>query len=204
MTKQLFSKAALHQEAALLKRYQQFLPSLELKRQHLLAETYKAAARVKQTESQIEAVRGLIRTQLPMLADHRIDLDGLVSLGEVSIGDENIVGVHIPVLIGADILASPYSYFAKPHWVDTAVTVMKEMIELRLMLKINQRRLEILQAAVKKVTQRVNFFDKILIPRAKKNINSIKIFLSDSERAAVVRAKLTKQKRRDKTPHVYR
>ncbi len=198
MAKQTFSKAALHKESALLKRYQQFLPSLELKRQQLIAETYKAAARVKQTESQIEAIHCLIREQLPMLADNRIDLDGLVTVGEVSIGDENIVGVHVPVLIGVDILETPYSFFAKPHWVDTVVIVMKEMIELKLMLKINQHRLEILRTAVKKVTQRVNFFDKILIPRAKQNIKKIRIFLSDSERAGVVRAKLTKQKRMDR------
>jgi len=199
MAKQTLSKAALHKESALLKRYQHYLPSLELKRRQLTAETYKAVARVKQTESQIEAIHNLIRRQLPMLANNRIDLDGLVCVGEVSIGDENIVGVHVPVLIGVDILEKPYSYFAKPHWVDTAVIVMKEMVELKVTLKINQRRLEILQAAVKKVTQRVNFFDKVLIPQAKQNIKKIRIFLSDSERAGVVRAKLTKQKRMERT-----
>lgn len=195
MARQTFSKAALHKETAQLKRYQQFLPSLELKRQQLIAETYKAVARVKQTESQIEAIHQLIRKQMPMLADERIHLEGLVSVGEVVIGDENIVGVHVPVLIGVDIKETPYSFFAKPHWVDTAVMVMKEMVELKLTLKINERRLAILQVAVKKVTQRVNFFDKILIPRAKQNIKKISIFLSDSERAGVIRAKITKQKR---------
>jgi len=198
MARQTLSKATLHKESALLKRYLQFLPSLELKRQQLLAETYQAKARVKQTESQIEAIHNMIRGQLPMLADYRIDLDGLVTVGKVSIGDENIVGIHVPVLIGVDILEKPYSCFAKPHWVDTFVIVMKEMVELKLALTINRRRLEILQAAVKKVTQRVNFFDQILIPQAKQTIKKIKVFLSDSERAGVVRAKLTKQKRKDK------
>jgi V/A-type H+-transporting ATPase subunit D len=69
------------------------------------------------------------------------------------------------------------------------------MLELKMQLQIDSRRLEILEKAVKKITQRVNLFDKVLIPRAQKNIKKIHIFLSDTERARVVRAKITKQKR---------
>ena len=49
--------------------------------------------------------------------------------------------------------------------------------------------------AVRKVTQRVNLFDKVLIPRARKHIERIRIHLSDAERAAVVRSKIAKGKR---------
>ena len=69
------------------------------------------------------------------------------------------------------------------------------MLEFKVRLKVDQKRVEILQQAVKKVTQRVNLFDKVLIPRAQQNIRKIRIFLSDTERAAVVRAKITKSKR---------
>jgi len=40
----------------------------------------------------------------------------------------------------------------------------------------------------------VNLFEKILIPRAKKNIKKIKVFLGDQELAAVSRAKVAKNK----------
>lgn len=200
MARQTFSKAALHRETAQLKRYQQFLPSLELKRQQLILESYKAAAMVRQTERQIQILSHFVSEQLPMLADERIGLEDLISVSDVSVGDENIVGVHVPVLIGVDVTVKAYSHYAKPHWVDAAVIVVKQMLELKLVLKINQRRLQIVRAAVKKVSQRVNFFDKILIPKAKKNIKKISIFLSDSERAGVIRAKITKQKREHKNP----
>jgi V/A-type H+-transporting ATPase subunit D len=68
-------------------------------------------------------------------------------------------------------------------------------MELKIRSGIDRQRLEILDVAVKKVTQRVNLFDKLLIPRAEQNIKKIRIFLSDTERANVVRAKITKQKR---------
>ena len=50
--------------------------------------------------------------------------------------------------------------------------------------------------AVRRITQRVNLFEKILIPNAQKNIQRIRIFLGDAERSAVVRSKLAKAKHR--------
>jgi V/A-type H+-transporting ATPase subunit D len=52
-----------------------------------------------------------------------------------------------------------------------------------------------MQGAVRRVTQRVNLFEKVLIPNAKRNIARIQIFLSDVERAAVVTSKIAKGKR---------
>lgn len=195
MTRQSFSKAALHKEVAQLKRYQQFLPSLDLKRQQLIGQRYKVAARVAELEQEIARQRQFVTENLPMMADQRITLEGLVSVSAIEIGHENNAGVNLPVLKQLDIAGKPYSPYAKPHWVDQAVAHVKRMLELKIRLSVEQRRLEILQAAVKKVTQRVNFFDKIMIPRARQTIKKISIFLSDSERAGVVRAKITKQKR---------
>ena len=50
-------------------------------------------------------------------------------------------------------------------------------------------------AAVTKVTQRVNLFEKVLIPQARNNVRRIQIALGDVERAAVVTSKIAKRKR---------
>jgi len=199
MARQSLSKAALHKEIAQLKRYQQFLPSLDLKRQLLIGERYKAAAGLAKIEEQIRECRTIITENLPMISDYRIALNDLVVISDVSVGNENSVGVNLPVLKGIDVATKPYSTYAKPHWVDQTVIQLKLMLELKVQLLVVQRRLDILNAAVKKVTQRVNYFDKILIPRAKQTIKKISIFISDTERAAVVRAKITKQKRLKKS-----
>ena len=60
---------------------------------------------------------------------------------------------------------------------------------------IAELRLVLLETAVKTITQRVNLFDKVLIPKTKSNIKDIKIYLSDEEMAAVVRSKISKRKR---------
>ena len=54
--------------------------------------------------------------------------------------------------------------------------------------------MQVLDLAVRRITQRVNLFEKILIPTAKKNIQRIRIYLGDAERAAVVTSKLAKVK----------
>ena len=81
-----------------------------------------------------------------------------------------------------------------PQWVDRLSDELARMIELRVRLRVEQRRLALLEEAVRKVTQRVNLFEKVLIPGAKGQIRRIRIFLSDGERAAVVRSKIAKRK----------
>lgn len=195
MTRLAFSKASLHKEGAQLKRYKQYLPSLDLKRQQLMVERSKALQQMADTEEKIKQCTLCVEQQLPMLSDLQIDLIGLVSIKQVCISEENVVGIKLPFLEKIDVQRKSYSLLTKPHWVDLLVVKLAEMLELQVRFKVNQQRLEVLQQAVKKVTQRVNLFDKVLIPKAQKNIAKIRIFLSDAERAAVVRAKITKQKR---------
>lgn len=195
MARLSLSKTALHKESAQLKRYRQYLPSLDLKRRQLLAERYRAAASLAETERMMRQCRELVLQELPMLAETQVRLQGLVTVSSIKVGEENIVGIHVPVLEQIDIHAQPYSTYAKPHWVDAAVIQLKRMMELKVEYQVGLRRLDTLDSAVKKVTQRVNLFDKVLIPKAEQNIKRIRISLSDTERAGVVRAKITKQKR---------
>jgi len=195
MSRLSFSKAALHKEGDQLKRYKQYLPSLDLKRQQLVMERTRAVKQLNDTQHKIDQCYAIVKQQLPMLSSEHIDLKGLVTVSQVDISEENRVGVKLPYVREVKIALKPYSLLSKPHWVDLLVIQLKEVLALEVQLQVDNKRLEILQHAVKKVTQRVNLFDKVLIPRAQKNIRKIRIFLSDTERAAVVRAKITKQNR---------
>jgi ATP synthase subunit D len=46
--------------------------------------------------------------------------------------------------------------------------------------------------SAKIVSQRVNLFDRVLIPKTEANIQRKRVALSDSERASIVRAKIAK------------
>ena len=76
---------------------------------------------------------------------------------------------------------------------------LKDVAEARLRVQVAAERVRILQQAVRRTTQRVNLFDKILIPTARQTIRRIQIFLGDEERSAIVRSKLAKAKRQRET-----
>lgn len=195
MARLAYSKASLSKESAKLKRYKQFLPSLDLKRQQLAAERKKAQKTLSQTELEIEQCYQKSVKMLPMLADKSIHVHDLVKVSQMEMAEENVVGVHLPVIKKLTIDVQKYSLFTEPHWVDQLVVQLKIMIRLKLQHQTERQRLASLSEAVKKVTQRVNLFDKVLIPKAQQDIRKIRIYLSDLERAGVVRAKSTKQKR---------
>jgi V/A-type H+-transporting ATPase subunit D len=79
--------------------------------------------------------------------------------------------------------------------VDVAAARLRDCGELNLRVRFARRRVAILEKGVRQITQRVNLFDKILIPRARKNIQLIQVYLGDAERTAVVRSKVAKRKR---------
>ncbi|HIG65362.1 MAG TPA: V-type ATP synthase subunit D [Methyloprofundus sp.] len=195
MARLAYSKASLSNISAKLKRFKQFLPSLDLKRQQLAVERKKAQLRFAQTELEIQQCYQNTAKMLPMLADKSINVQNLVKLTQVEMGEENVVGVHLPVLNKLSIEVSSYSLFTEPHWVDQLVVQLKTMLQLKIQRQVEQQRVETLSEALKKVTQRVNLFDKVLIPQAQQDIRKIRIYLSDLDRAGVVRAKSTKQKR---------
>lgn len=136
-----------------------------------------------------------------MLANREIDLSGLVRVESIQIEEENVVGVKLPVLGRVGFAVEHYSMLAKPHWVDVLVEELQGMVELRARVEVAKERVRRLERAVRRVTQRVNLFEKVLIPAAKENIKRIQTFLADTERAAVVRSKITKamHERRHKT-----
>ena len=72
------------------------------------------------------------------------------------------------------------------------------MSTLRIREQIDRERVARLDEAVRKITQRVNLFEKVLIPTTRDNIHRIRIHLADAERAAVVRSKIVKAKRQQK------
>ena len=195
MARLQLSKSALAREQKNLQTFQRFLPSLDLKRQQVMAERSKAKRQLAATRGEIEAHRKIAGEQIPMLANRDVDLSDLARISDVALDTENLVGTRLPRLRALRVEVRDYALLGKPVWVDAAAKVLREMLELRVRVQVEERRLALLEEAVKTITQRVNLFDKVLIPRARQHIKRIEIYLSDMETAAVVRSKIAKRKR---------
>jgi V/A-type H+-transporting ATPase subunit D len=194
MAKLKLSKQSLHHQQEQLKLYKRLLPSLDLKRRQLTMEAQKAQEEHAAAVAQIDALETRIGEELPMLADEGLHLRDLVVVKGYKLGEQNIVGVRLPVLESLDCQVAEYSPLATPAWFDMLVQRLKDAKTCRLRAEIAAQRLDILRLQLRRVTQRVNLFDKILIPTARRNIQRIRIYLGETERAAVVTSKLAKSK----------
>jgi V/A-type H+-transporting ATPase subunit D len=194
MARLALNKSSLSKLSRQLVTFERFLPSLDLKRKQLMAERARAQDALQRTGQEMATLRESIAGRLPMLANREIELADLVQLKAARLGEENVVGTRLPVMQDVEVQLRDYGLLEKPHWVDLLSGELTRMLELHVRLAIEQRRVALLEEAVRKVTQRVNLFEKVLIPRAKEQIRKIRIYLSDAERAAVVRSKIAKRK----------
>ena len=196
MAKLSLSKSGLQKQREDMRLYERVLPSLDLKRMQLSGELKRARQQLAEAEAEVQKLNKRVADQLPMLANREIDVSGLVQVESFRIEEENLVGVKLPKLVEVKCHIAEYSMLAKPHWVDMLVEQLKQMVDQKTRVQVAAERVRLLEQAERRVTQRVNLFDKILIPTAKKNIQKIQIYLADAERAAVVRSKITKRMRK--------
>jgi V/A-type H+-transporting ATPase subunit D len=195
MAKVALNKSSLTKQRDNLRLYERLLPSLELKRQQLMAEFARAREELSKCKSALAQFQSQVGEQIPMLANREIDLTGLVRLDSVEIGEENVVGVKLPTLEKLNTSIATYAFLGRPHWVDLVAERLHQTTELLLQTQVAGERVKRMDQAVRRITQRVNLFEKIMIPTARKNIKRIQIFLGDAERSAVVRSKIAKKKR---------
>ena len=193
MGKLVLSKSGLQKERENMRLYERVLPSLELKRMQLSAELKRARQALMDVQAETERRLQKVSLQLPMLADGEMDPAGLVHVESIDIQEENIVGVRLPRLVGVRCRIAEYAMLSRPHWVDMLVDQLERMVTQKALVQVTADRVRLLEQASRKVTQRTNLFEKILIPQAKGNIRKIRIYLADADRASVVRSKITKR-----------
>lgn len=188
------NKASLAKQRGQLQTYRRFLPSLDLKRRQLMQQLAAAKADVRTRRKALDEMAATVGERLPMLAITEIDLSGVVKVASLEIEEVNRLGVTVPSLKTLTFDVMDYALLGRPHWVDTVVEDIKRVSEQRLRLTVAEEVVRRLDKAVRRITQRVNLFEKVLIPTAIENIKQIRIFLGDAERAAVVRSKIAKSK----------
>lgn len=196
MAKLALNKTTLNREGRRLKAFRQFVPALDLKRKQLLAERQETSRLLKGNQSQLKDLQQRVSEQLPMLASTEIQLGSLLQVKNVDVRYANLVGLELPELAAFEVDVQQYSRLLLPHWVDPLLKLQQQTLKLEVEIQVFEQRLLLLEEGLQKTTQRLNLFDKVLIPEAQANIRKIRIALSDAERAGVVRAKIAKNKRR--------
>jgi V/A-type H+/Na+-transporting ATPase subunit D len=129
-----------------------------------------------------------------LLSEPAVEIEDYLQIEAIRTRKDNIAGVEVPEFVGVVYKEVPYSLFATPVWLDKALKDLKKLMTIREDLRTLLEKESLLRQELRTTTQRVNLFEKKLIPELKENIRKIKIFLGDEETAAVGRAKQAKAK----------
>jgi V/A-type H+/Na+-transporting ATPase subunit D len=176
-----------------LHRYERFLPALKRKQQQLQLSLQELDSVRRSVAHNLAAARIAFGKYRPVLHDVAgIDLLSYATPLEVITGEVNIAGVRVPVLRNVLFEKANYSLFATPPWVDRALIDLRDLAHHRVELSVLNRQRELLSRELMRIVQRVNLFEKVLIPGAQDAIRRIRIHLGDEMTAAVGRAKIAK------------
>lgn len=194
------TKNELKAQKDALKRFERYLPTLQLKKQQLQSVMLQLSAQLEELEARRSVAIDGLDDWVAVFSENRTmerKLQDLVEPESVICGEENIAGVIVPVFRALQFREIDYDPGDYPLWVDTAVVKLQEIAGLDAEAKTLRRRAELLEQELRVTSQRVNLFEKVKIPEAKENIRVISIYLGDQQTAAVVRGKIAKNKLRE-------
>lgn len=193
MTVVRLTKNELRSQQQKLTQLLRYLPTLQLKKAMLQAEVNEARLEIKETERVFNHVRTQVDTFSSLLTDREaINFDEAVKVTKIDRRYENIAGIDIPYFEGIHFADFDYDLFETPSWTDAAVMSLRGLAEAKARIEVAKEKKAALEKELREVSIRVNLFEKILIPRAKKNIKRIQVFLGDQQLAAVSQAKVAK------------
>ena len=195
MAKIKLTKNELKNQRDSLKRFERYLPTLQLKKQQLQMEVRQMREAIISLDVQMADVTKRSEQSIALFGGNDAPaLDSLIKVVSWNVGTRNIAGTDVPVFESIEFEDAGYDLFTTPIWFDDAIDVVKSAIELGLRKRLLEEALQLLEQELRVVTQRVNLFEKVMIPNARENIRVINIYLGDQQTAAVVRGKISKKK----------
>ncbi|MCX7727193.1 MAG: V-type ATP synthase subunit D [Chitinispirillaceae bacterium] len=186
-----YNKTYLQQLNKELKIRLNALPTLEAKESALRLEVKKARVELNALEEKLKSEYDLqsknhrLWTELP---------DNIIKVKEVIVDVKKIAGVKTPILQDVKFEVQRYSAFSMASWVPTGIEILKKLVHLKIEVELAKKKVDILEHARKKTTQKVNLYEKVQIPEYMEAIRKIKRFLEDEDNLAKSAQKILKAK----------
>jgi len=201
MAKLKLTKTALKSQTDDLKRFNRFLPTLQLKKQQLQMEMRKSQARLDENVAEFKELRAEFSRWIALLGDDDATelLLAKIKVANVDRGQTNIAGVTVPTFNRVEFAVGEIDLFATDFYLSSAIEAVCKLISNLEAGRILRRQYELLRRELRTTTQRVNLFEKVKIPECKENIRRINIYMGDQSTAAVARSKIAKKKSQEAT-----
>ncbi|MEE4197746.1 MAG: V-type ATP synthase subunit D [Bacteroidales bacterium] len=190
-----YNKTSLQQLNKQLKMRLRALPTLQSKEAALRMEVKRAKDQseelLRKLEKQMKAYDDMVRLWGEFEED-------LIAVKDVKMTFKKIAGVKTPILEDVIFEIKDFSLFNKPSWFLGGVQIIESLVRISIESDFFLRKMELLDYARKKTTQKVNLYEKVQIPGYEEAISKIKRFLEDEENLSKSAQKIVKKRQEDK------
>lgn len=187
------TKTELKAQTDALKRYQRFLPMLQLKKQQLQMEIAAITGAIDELSEKESAWRKSLSPWIALFSSDELP-PSLVRRKAIIADTGNIAGVAIPVYRGIETEREELDLELTPAWLDDAGNAIVKAMEFSAEKEVLEEQRRLVTEELRTTSQRVNLFEKVKIPECKENIRVINIHLGDERTDAVVRGKIAKRR----------
>jgi len=188
------NKNSLREQNQNLKLYLEFLPTLELRKQQLQTEVRSSRDEITAASKELETIISGARAFSVRIAGLMAQIKASLIIEEVKVDLVNVAGVKVPQFRAVNFRKLPYSLVATPWIFDAAMTFFETAVSKKEQIRVLEEKFNLLDRELTKTTQRINLYEKVLIPQTRDSIRKIKVYLGDQQTAAVCRAKIAKNK----------
>ena len=192
-----YNKTSLGEMRKKLQMRQRALPTIKSKESALRLEVKKARDAAAGAQERMEALLGRYEYMSALWGEFD---PGLLTVKGVDLGMSKIAGVNVPVLGAVDFEEKDYDLFSSPVWYADGIALLKEVAQAGIESEVYMRRMEVLDHARKKTTQKVNLYEKVQIPGYEAAILKIRRFLEDEENLSKSAQKIVKSKHEQQEP----
>ena len=192
MIKFQYNKTSLQNLDKQLKMRVRALPTIKNKESALRSEVKKAKEVADEFDSKLESTLEAINNMLQLYDEYT---PGILAVKDVNMSVKKIAGVRTPVLDHVEYEVKDFSLFNTPGWLLDGIQHIKQVVDIALEREFYVRKMELLDKARKKTTQKVNLYEKVQIPGFQEAIRKIKRFLEDEENLSKSAQKIVKNRK---------
>lgn len=184
-----FNKVAMQELSKQLRIREAALPTLKSKESALRLMIKKERANLAKLEENFKNEVEKLNSYIKLWSEFP---EQIFNLKEVLLSIQKIAGVKVFGLNEVKIEVSDFSLFTTPLWTVYGIDVLKNLTKIIAEMEIMKKKIEILEYARRKTTQKVNLYEKIQIPAYAEAIRKIKRYLEDVDNLEKSAQKITK------------
>lgn len=191
-----FTKTELFRLQDKVKQLNHYLPTLQMKKALLQVEVNKVEDEIKKLSKKYQAEQDEVAEFSRLFSHHEVtDLFQKVEIDRVITQTESIAGIEILVYKELKFKRCEGRIMFEPLWLDDLVDYVRSLKKAYQRIRIAEETKRRLKEELRRVSIRVNLFERLLIPKAEAEITQIKAFLGDLEIAQIAIAKVAKEKK---------